>query len=431
MVQSTHDSQQPENTTSARIYKRPLYEYYQHRPRGLPGATRGASPTCIICNPTSARAYFMNRCGFPLEGTGAEVHEVDDDGWSEASSNCDSSDELSSDEEEAVEQKARVLRCELQEECTQESVETEVSFYLMKLQDAFEKCAQELERLQDRAFRRVMKVSPGESKDVEVEELLRTLTNPLEVVHNVSLPEVKKYVHLWKEAILKEVNALMESGTVKRLTPEQTRELKKAGLAVLPGKAVFTVKPPTDPAGAAKYRRKCRVVVCGNFLPSQGQNLCASGTSADTLRIAVALAVRMGWSIGSTDVANAFTLAPMPAELSYALTPPTIVTLAGAANPGETWQITRVLYGLREAPRLWGEFRNCRFVGAEVEYEDQIIVLTATTTDENLWKITFKGEKTVLGLVLVYVDDILILSERQIVETVYQWLVKEWKCSSL
>ena len=62
----------------------------------------------------------------------------------------------------------------------------------------------------------------------------------------------------------------------------------------------------------------------------------ASGTSADTLRIALALAVKMGWRIASTDVANAFTLAPMPQELMYALTPPTIVSLAGVAEPGET-----------------------------------------------------------------------------------------------
>ena len=150
-----------------------------------------------------------------------------------------------------------------------------------------------------------------------------------------------------------------------------------------------------------KFRRKCRVVVCGNFIPAQGQNVYASGTSADTLRIAVALAVKNEWCIGSTDVANAFTLAPMPTELSYALTPPAIVTLAGAATPGETWQITRVLYGLREAPRLWGDFRNSRFLDAEIKYGERIIVLKATTTDENLWRIMFQGEDGVQGLVLV------------------------------
>eukprot|EP00439_Symbiodinium_sp_Y106_P082589 s1232_g22.t1 len=305
---------------------------------------------------------------------GAQELKVDDDGWSESSSQSDSSENISSDEEETLERKARVLRCELQEECAYES-DDEATPYLRKLQGAFEGCAQELEQIQ--------------------------------VVHNVSLPEVKKYVHLWREAIAREVNALMESGTVKRLSPEQTRELKKAGLVVLPGKAVFTVKPPSDPSGSAKFRRKCRVVVCSNFLPAQGQNLYASGTSADTLRISVALAVKMGWSMESTDVANAFTLAPMPSELSYAVTPPTI------------------------APRLWGEFRNARFLDAEVMYGDQVLALSATTTDENLWQIKLQGEEELQGLVLVYVDDILILAKREVVEAIYQWLVSDWKCSNL
>ena len=139
----------------------------------------------------------------------------------------------------------------------------------------------------------------------------------------------------------------------------------------------------------------------------------------------------MGWRIASTDVANAFTLAPMPQELMYALTPPTIVSLAGVAEPGENWQISRVLYGLREAPRLWGEFRNHRLTEAKIPHGEDVIVLTATTTDENLWKVTFQGDDTVRGLVLVYVDDILMLSSEGMVSAIYQWLVSDWKCSSL
>ena len=386
----------------------------------------GFTPLAVETIPPEPVA-FMNRCGFPLEGTGVEVHDVEGEVWSEQGSDSDSSDEQYTDQEEDLERKSRVLRSELEEETTK----SEDAPFLKVLHQAFEECTAELERIQLKALKKVMKVSPGEAKDVEVEELLKTLVGPLEVVHNVSLPEVKKYVDLWREAIVKEVNALMDSGTIKKLSPEQTREMKKAGLTVLPGKAVFTVKPPNDSESAEKFRRKCRVVVCGNFLPAQGQNVHASGTSADTLRIAVALAVKNEWCIGSTDVANAFTLAPMPTELSYALTPPAIVTLAGAATPGETWQITRVLYGLREAPRLWGDFRNSRFLDAEIKYGERIIVLKATTTDENLWRIMFQGEDGVQGLVLVYVDDILMLSEKGVVESIYQWLVSEWKCSSL
>ena len=388
----------------------------------------GFTPLGVETLPSNVGA-FLSRCGFPLAGTGVEVFDmVDEELENDASDQDEDSDGSMFSQEEDLEQQARVCRCELEQDDLGEGA---LSYYSSRLQEAFERCALELEGIQLKQMRRVLKVSPGEAKDVEVEELLKCLSGPLEVVHNVSLPEIRKHVELWKEAIQKEVSALLNSGTVTRLSPEQTRELKKAGLVVLPGKAVFTVKPPSDPNGSEKFRRKCRVVVCGNFLPAHGQNVYASGTSADTLRISVALAVKMRWCIAGTDVANAFTLAPMPKDLMYALTPPSIVVLAGAAMPGETWQITRVLYGLREAPRLWGEFRNERLVQARIPFEGKFLVLTATTTDENLWAVTYDGEDALQGLVLAYVDDFLLLSSREMVMAIYQWLVTDWKCTSL
>ena len=264
-----------------------------------------------------------------------------------------------------------------------------------------------------------MKISPTEAQDFEVEKLLESLQGPLEVVHNVSLPEVKRYIGKWKDSIIKEVKALVDSGTVRRLSPEQVRELKKSGLVVLPGKAVFTAKPPTDANSESFFRRKCRIVVCGNYLADQPINVFASGTSADSLRIAVAIAVHKGWTVGCTDVSNAFTLAPMPSDRLYGLTAPTVVVMAGGAGSGEVWLIERVLYGLREAPRLWGLFRNERLHSAQVEYNNQVIVLECLETEENMWKIQFKDDPALQGIMLVYVDDILILSTQGIVDALY------------
>ena len=60
-------------------------------------------------------------------------------------------------------------------------------------------------------------------------------------------------------------------------------------------------------------------------------------------------------------------------------------------------------------------------------YGDQVLALSATTTDENLWQIKLQGEEELQGLVLVYVDDILILAKREVVEAIYQWLVSDWE----
>ena len=376
---------------------------------------------------------FLNRCGFPLDRTGLEVHVADEDRVNDFDDNSETEAEEEANEEE-LEQQARVLRCVLQEECEDSERDESKGEFQQKVESALRECERGLHWFAVRDMKKIMKVSPGDAQDVEVERLLEELRGPLEVVHNVSLPEVKKYLERWKPAILKEVKALIESGTVKRLSPEQTRELKKDGLIVLPGKAVFTAKPPVEGASAdEQFRRKCRVVVCGNYIPNQNLNVYASGTSSDSMRVAIAYAVKMGWVAGSTDVANAFTLAPMPNDRLYAVSPPTVVVMAQGAAPGETWLIERVLYGLREAPRLWGCFRNERLAGANIEVEEGVILLKSMTTDENMWKLCYQSDdqQKPLGLMLVYVDDILILSTKDVVLKVYQWLVKDGKCSAL
>eukprot|EP00439_Symbiodinium_sp_Y106_P019156 s3996_g2.t1 len=374
-----------------------------------------------------ARANLCKN-GFPLEGTGVErIQEEFLDNNYEDDSVDDGSDE------EELEQRARVLRCVLQDEIEAGSEDPEESEYVSRLEKARELCEAELHDRDLQVMRRLMKISPGEAKEYEVEQILADLQGPLEVVHNVSLPEARRYLERWTPAIVKEVTALLNSGTIRTLSPEQTQELKKCGLKVLPGKAVFTAKPPSDsePPGQ-KFKRKCRIVVCGNFLPHEDMNVFASGTSADTLRISVAMAVVRGWCVGSTDVSNAFTLAPMPKHLLYGVAPPAIVIAAGVAKGTDTWQIDRVLYGLREAPRLWSLFRNQRLAGAEICFEGITITLHSLDTDENLWKICFSSEPEVTqGLMLVYVDDILLMAMKEVVECIYQWLISEWKCSAL
>ncbi|CAE7382697.1 GIP [Symbiodinium sp. CCMP2592] len=374
--------------------------------------------------PVDSKAYLA-QCGFPLTGTGAECEVEDDEElYNMFMDDSDLEDEI---EEEAVEQRARRVRCVLQQELEEVPAAGRSETWDRQLQEELE-CAQE--RLLS-ATTRAMKISPTEAKDFEVERLLESLQAPLEVVHNVSLPEVKRYVSRWKDAILKEVKALVDSGTVRRLQPEQVRELKRCGLTVLPGKAVFTAKPPSESAGPVWYRRKCRIVVCGNYLADEPLNVFASGTSSDSLRTAVAIAVYRRWAVGCTDVSNAFTLAPMPRDRLYGLTPPTVVSMVGGSECGEVWLIERVLYGLREAPRLWGLFRNERLASANIPYQDKVVILECLETEENMWRILYQGETELQGLMLVYVDDILVLSSEGLVNAIYQWLVSEWKCSSL
>ncbi|CAE7215197.1 GIP, partial [Symbiodinium necroappetens] len=181
--------------------------------------------------------------GFPLAGTGVDkfleeyLPEYDED-WE-----CGA--DIGDSDEEELECRARTLRCVLQQEVEGPELEAQGS-YLQHLEYAREVCERDLEEIDRERLVRLMKISPNEAQDFEVERLLQSLQAPLEVVHKVSLQEVRGHIALWTEAIHKEVDALISSGTIRRLSPEQTRELKKQGLKVLPGKAVFTAKPPSE-----------------------------------------------------------------------------------------------------------------------------------------------------------------------------------------
>ena len=211
----------------------------------------GFTPLGVDKLPVDTKAY-LSLCGFPLEGTGAEWCVEDEEDGQLYQAFMEESDLEEEIDEEVVETKARRMRCLLQQE--HEIVEENGGFarWDAQLQEELEWCQECLASKTARA----MKISPTEAQDFEVEKLLESLQGPLEVVHNVSLPEVKRYIGRWKDSIIKEVKALVDSGTVRRLSPEQVRELKKSGLVVLPGKAVFTAKPPTDTSSGSHFSTK-------------------------------------------------------------------------------------------------------------------------------------------------------------------------------
>ncbi|CAJ1424780.1 unnamed protein product [Effrenium voratum] len=127
----------------------------------------------------------------------------------------------------------------------------------------------------------------------------------------VSLKEVEERKEEWKEPMLKEMMALAEEKeAVTRLSAKEAHELLEVDreVQVLPGKVVCTVKPGG--------KKKCRIVVCGNFGEShqEGQCLYASGTDVIGLRVAIKEAARRRWKGGTVDVRCAFLNAPLEAE---------------------------------------------------------------------------------------------------------------------
>ena len=102
------------------------------------------------------------------------------------------------------------------------------------------------------------------------------------------------------------------------------------------------------------------------------------------------------------------------------------------------WQVDRALYGLRESARCWGNHQDAGIPTIKTEFEiplsDEILrktrLLRQCDTEENMRRIEEvyedrdgqpTGTNMVLGILLVYVDDFLMLGNRDTI----QWLVKE------
>ena len=309
------------------------------------------------------------------------------------------------------------------------------------------------ERLDISQWFMLCRMTEGEEEQRGVEGLLETLTSPLKVVYTVALDEVKQYVDRWAEAIHKEADALIKAAALVPLTAQQQKDLERSGkLVVLPAKGVFTIKPPDvettvdekgqplPPGHPSFFKRKARLVICGNFQGKQSkEDSYAGGCQTDTLRAMLAHCAAMGWCLASTDIRNAFILAPIqeedePEEEIYALYPPKVLQLAKVQYALQLWRVDRALYGFRRSPRLWGRFRDKRLRKAKIPYCGGYLYLHQHKADENVWSIRFvatEGEETTVGHINIYVDDILYVGLKPVIEAVQQWLTEEWKASEL
>ena len=282
-----------------------------------------------------------------------------------------------------------------------------------------------------RAMRASSSLSGGElEQEPDYEGLLNSLEDDLQVVHTVPLPQVREVLSRWEAAIRKEVENLLATGTVRQVPVSELRALEKKGLVtVAPAKCVFTLKPPA--AHGSKYKRKCRLVICGNFLADEGGSLYASGVNTDSLRLALVLAASRQWLAAVSDITGAFLLAPWPDHLPrYGIYPPRIVRDAQVVED-VGWLLERPLYGLRESPSVWAAYRDARLKGARIVVDTVVLILRPTISETELWMVLDESSGKLLGLVVTYVDDILYLGELYVINALHSFVVEKWPASPL
>ncbi|CAE7465544.1 GIP [Symbiodinium necroappetens] len=261
----------------------------------------------------------------------------------------------------------------------------------------------------------------------DLESVLDRLQEPLSVTHTASQEEVRSNLEKWRSAIEKELGSLKKQGVLISHRGQEAKELiANPEMTVISLKGVFTAKAPGGPEDGL-FKRKCRLVGCGNQATHvDADSLYAAGAPAEAVRVALTQAYHHKWSAFTTDIKSAFTQTPIPAHAAqrYLLRPPRWL---GLAEQGEYYSLGMVLYGFKEAPAWWSDHRDAKLrkaVFAECHLEQG-------TADSSVWRI-MKGT-VLMGYLVTYVDDFLVLSDKNTAGALHQWLLSEagWETDGL
>ena len=259
----------------------------------------------------------------------------------------------------------------------------------------------------------------------------------------MSPKEVAEHWEEWLPAIQCEVESLLrEKEAFREVFPEELQRLKREaekegkGIEYIPSKLVFTRKP--GPGGGKK---KMRWVVCGNLEPKKPEEeTFSSGADASALRILVWCASRFQWIASTLDIRVAFLNAKMvlsEEEDLILVRPPNLLTEKAHLRKDVYHFPEKAIYGLRRSPRLWGLTRDETISGFEIkaDFNGKMMdfFLEPLQSEPNLWKLQNANDledRTLYGLLMTYVDDILMASSPSLLQAMQDKIQSTWTTSS-
>ena len=264
----------------------------------------------------------------------------------------------------------------------------------------------------------------------------------------VSQQQVRQELCMWRGPMEEEVESLVQkTEAVEDLSETQYEELVKdpaVHVELIPGKMVYVWK--------SSGRRRARMVGCGNFCEQDSgaprADLFASGAGAESIRMMVRrCSMEPLWHVVSVDVKTAFLQAPLlemqkdgKAKITVVRVP-TILKEAGVTK-AKYWRVKKALYGLNSAPRSWSTHRDKVLTDLRIKHGDDTLRLQRLAEDANLWHILkCSGEDEEsddsrlrnalrIGVIALYVDDILVASEKSVARAVVEGLKSRWELSS-
>ena len=132
------------------------------------------------------------------------------------------------------------------------------------------------------------------------------------------------------------------------------------------------------------------------------------------------------------DVKSAFLLADIPTNVTkrYAMRPPRLLIDLKLCTEDEVWMVDKALYGFRESPKWWADHRDRFLSTVRWETPGGRIHLRQLAAEGNVWSMR-NQDGTCVGHLLVYVDDMLLLTDPEVAQAFIQQLRQTWECTGL
>ena len=268
------------------------------------------------------------------------------------------------------------------------------------------------------------------------DELQKNMEKEFLVTKTVGNQEVWQDLDAWAPSIRQEFEQLVNKKcAVRQITKDELRQMaseQKLPIEVLPGKMVHTRKSGT---GAFKSR----AVVCGNYAAPDHSEHYAGGVDSQQVRTQLRVGANKQWMVGCTDIRTAFLNAPRrDRQKLVAMEIPVVFRKLGLASSQHIWLIDKALYGLTTSPRDWSLHRD-EVIPTISWHRDRdgraVQGAFRKTPDENVWRMEEfdekSGESHWIGLMSVYVDDLLFTAEEGALDAAARAIEKVWAISDV
>lgn len=179
--------------------------------------------------------------------------------------------------------------------------------------------------------------------------------------------------------------------------------------------------------------------MCGNYAGPDEAEHYAGGADGNQIRTALRLGALNSWVAAGTDIRTAFLNAPRRDETRLlAMEIPVVFRKLGLAGTDHVWLIDKALYGLTTSPRDWGLHRDETIPKITWKRPRNGKVVKGSfvkTPDEHVWRVEEvdceTGEIAWSGLMLVYVDDLLLIAEDGAIDAATKAIAEVWAISDV